>query len=914
MKEPTTLTNAVRLILLMFSSIALLPATALAQQTESAVPITEEVFVTGSRIARNEFSGPSPVVTIDAGEIASGGYVSIQDLLDDLPQNTGGSLTQQSTHGFTPAASGIDIRGVGMGRSLVLVNGHRLPMYPKAAGGTDNFVDTANLPLGAVERVEILTGGASAIYGSDAMGGVINIILKDEYDGVSLSARTSATDGGGRDSNQLSLTAGTSNENSSALFFVEYEKRDGLMAPQRDYMGIGTDLAFDHFFSSYSSYGASLRGPNGSTAQVSPAEPECNARGLQWWDYGNSNVNGICGFDRTSMRDLLPEQERISSMARFKKDLTENIRFRTDFSYTRSEVLSNIEPMPIGEGDYSWALDTTADTVTLTSGAGHAQVFTGVDTAFGGDFTGLDDGDYWYAHRGIEYGNRVNNITTQNLGINIGLEGTLTDNLDFDTNWTYSKLNVDTLNRGYATVSGFFDYIAGNIDGNSNGNSLLSIIPTDMVDATQYTPWEQADTSLTGFDFNLNGELNSFALSGGNIKWAAGIEVFRTWFASDTDEPSKKLEVLTTGGASGAGKRDWKSVYGEALLPVMKNVDITLAARYDEYSDFGSSAVPSISVEYRPIEDLLIRGQFAQTFRAPDMQRVYGDPSYGSLQVTDPQGCQNAGGTPGPDSPISACNGEHYIDTITGPNPDLDAEQGESWSVGAVYGFDLGGGWNVSADLWNIRLEDLVNELDAQTILSDYDTWGHLITRDQNGFAESVTATAQNVSFQETQGIDFALNYAIDAARLGTFSARLNSAYLLSWETQFDVNSDVEDKIEETNIPEWRHVARLGWDYNDLSLALVLNYISKMNGAFKKDMIDWGYAEDLESLQIDAHTTMNLSASYQLLPSTRIMVGINNLTDEGPNQDPTDYGWPHYPREYYDAVGREFFANVELNF
>jgi len=112
--------------------------------------------------------------------------------------------------------------------------------------------------------------------------------------------------------------------------------------------------------------------------------------------------------------------------------------------------------------------------------------------------------------------------------------------------------------------------------------------------------------------------------------------------------------------------------------PVTKNVDTTLAARYDEYSDFGGSAVPSIGVEYRPIEDLLIRGQFAQTFRAPDMQRVYGDPSYGSQQVTDPQGCQNAGGTPGPDSPISACNGEHYIDTITGPNPDLDAEQGES--------------------------------------------------------------------------------------------------------------------------------------------------------------------------------------------------------------------------------------------
>ncbi|WP_185236134.1 hypothetical protein [Teredinibacter franksiae] len=151
-----------------------------------------------------------------------------------------------------------------------------------------------------------------------------------------------------------------------------------------------------------------------------------------------------------------------------------------------------------------------------------------------------------------------------------------------------------------------------------------------------------------------------------------------------------------------------------------------------------------------------------------------------------------------------------------------------------MYGFDLGGDWNVSADLWNIRLEGLVNELDAQAILSDYDTWGHLITRDQNGFAESVTAKAQNVSFQETQGLDFALNYAIDAASLGTFSARLNSAYLLSWETQFDVNSDVENKLEETNVPEWRHVARLGWDYNDLSLALVLNYISKMNGAFKR--------------------------------------------------------------------------------
>ncbi|AVV82365.1 TonB-dependent receptor plug domain-containing protein [Shewanella putrefaciens] len=177
MTTQTVVARSVRFSLLTLVTASVSPFV-FAADTPAINEKVERIEVTGSRIKRTDLENASPVVVVSAADIEKGGFNSVQDVLGNLSQNSGGSMTQQEVHGFTPAASAVNLRGVGAGRVLTLINGKRVPKYPFGAGGTDSFVDTANIPLGAIERIEILTTGASAIYGSDAMGGVINIILK----------------------------------------------------------------------------------------------------------------------------------------------------------------------------------------------------------------------------------------------------------------------------------------------------------------------------------------------------------------------------------------------------------------------------------------------------------------------------------------------------------------------------------------------------------------------------------------------------------------------------------------------------------------------------------------------------------------------------------------------------------------
>ncbi|WP_186763548.1 TonB-dependent receptor plug domain-containing protein [Shewanella algae] len=239
MSTQTAVAKAIRFSLFAFVSTSI-PTMVYAADDAQATEQVERIEVTGSRIKRTDMENASPVVVMSAADIEKGGFNSVQDVLGNLSQNSGGSMTQQEVHGFTPAASSVNLRGVGAGRVLTLINGKRVPKYPFGAGGTDSFVDTANIPLGAIERIEILTTGASAIYGSDAMGGVINIILKKDVEQTTFKYRFSDTDEGGLRNNQFSFMTGVSSDTANLTFFAEYEDRTALKGTDRPEWG--TDI------------------------------------------------------------------------------------------------------------------------------------------------------------------------------------------------------------------------------------------------------------------------------------------------------------------------------------------------------------------------------------------------------------------------------------------------------------------------------------------------------------------------------------------------------------------------------------------------------------------------------------------------------------------------------------------------
>jgi len=862
----------------------------------------EQTIVTGSHLRRVDVETASPVLRISADSIQAVGFSSVQDVLSDLPQNSGGSMDQQQVFGFTPSASGVNLRGAGLGRSLTLVNGKRVPHYPVPAGGTDNFVDTANMPLGAVDRIEILTSGASAIYGSDAMGGVINVILKDEFEGLELSVKSGDTTHGGRDLTNITLSAGASGEKSKVSFFLERDEQGELKASQRNnFSNLGSDLAFDGAFGAYSSYGVSIRDGFGQVVQ-SISSQECSSRGLQ-----PTTTGGVanCGFDRSARRDLYPEMNRTSALANFSYQISDSVKAYSRFDYTFSDSFIQIEPMPVDEYTYYLGMDTDGNPdpgfITLSSDRSGSTARFDQATAFGGDFATLADGVYYPTRRMVEFGNRRTKSNTNNYTFLSGVKGEFGGDWHWDVDWLFSRTEYRDENYGYASADLYFSYLSSG----TSGRSVFDVMTQDEVDGASYIPWKRADSSFTGFSGSLDGTL--FSMPAGPVEVATGFESYREWFLNTSDTESLKGNILATGGSSGQGSRDFNAVYVESLFPLLSTLDLTLAGRYDDFSDFGNHTSPQVSLEYRPTKTMLFRALWADTFRAPDLQRVYGDPTVAFEQIADPHGCELQGGTVDPNSIIAACNGELYVDVLVGPNANLKPETGNNWNLGFVYN---AGELDASIDYWGMTINDIVNELTAQDIATNWDTYESLITRKPNGEISGVDAVAQNLSKRETSGVDFTADYAMSLNDLGRLRLGVNGTYLMKYDSQFSKLDPTENVIQIDRVPKWRVQFTVGWDLSAFSTNLYINYLGKMNGTNNEDFS----AEDLgHPTSIDDQIRMNLSSSYTM-GGFQAQIGINNLTDKGPNPDYTDFQWPYYPQEYYNALGRNYYVTLKYKF
>ncbi|WP_299788587.1 TonB-dependent siderophore receptor [uncultured Shewanella sp.] len=887
------LAKAVRFALITGAATAALSAPAVyAASDEESV---ERIQVTGSRIKRTDMETATPVTVMSADDMAKQGFTNIQDALESLTSTTS-AMTTQSVHGFTPAASSISLRGAGANRTLTLIDGKRLNQYPKPAGGTDNFVDTANLPMEAVQRIEILQSGGSAIYGADAVGGVINIILKKDFEGVALKYRHGDTTEGGGGSDRVALSIGSSSDRGNVSSFLEFTTNEQLKATDRENFGLHTDKVPHSEFSQYSSYGARISG--GSGAKALTAE-ECTAGGWFW-----DSARSICGFDRSQWRDLEPESSRFISSTNFNYELADDITFvgRLDFAEAKSETL--IEPMAIND----YRVNVSGDTLTVT-GRDLSKTFDNKATAMGGDFANAEDGDYMYIRRLHEFGNRTTETKTRNYFFTAGLQGVVFDEYDWDASVNYGRTNVDVFRGGYATVGGMFDYITAG----ENGNSLLKNMTAADVEEASYTPFEKSQSTQKNVQANIGG--TAFEMPAGDALFAFGAEYTKQDYQTESDSESAKGNILSTGGSSGAGERSYWATYAELSLPVLDTLTVDAALRYDRYSDFGGNLSPQIAVEYRPLDELLVRGSVTSVFRAPDMHRVYGDATAGFSTVIDFKQCQALGGTPGqthPDPRINEICNELHIDSTTGANKDLEAETGYTANIGAVWGGDS---LNASFDLWEWKLDDMVSDISASKAAREYEQYEDMITRDADGTITHVNAVAQNLSFQKVRGIDLTAGYGWDLNEYGELKLNFNGTYILLSEFQLSPTDPVEDDIDNGGLPQYRANLVLGYFIEDFEATLGAYHTARMHGMQYKSFKEAGGEDFDESAhEVASQTKWNLTAGYNISDDIRVKAGVVNLFDAGPNFDPTATSWPHYQRSVYNARGREWFIEGEVKF
>ncbi len=845
--------------------------TAFAEEVEKL----DKIQVTGSRIARVDVEGPSPVIVISSEDIEVRGFTDVFEALNSLNQNTGGVQNQQDSFSFTPTAQAINLRGLGVGRSLILLDGKRLPMFPLGANGDTNFVDVGQIPIAAVERIEVLTDAASAVYGSDAMSGVVNIILKKDYEGVSLKARVGDSAGGGYGNHRLEFLGGTSTENARATFVAQVQNNEILRNQDRDWSN--ADNSTRSQFSAYSSYGATFNAADGR--KITP--DDCQA---VVGEYGIDRTDGRCGFNRSGYRTLKPENESFDLMSNIEFDLSENMSAFTRLRYGRKETIAYFEPNP-------YKVDLVAtDPGNPTFGTADA-----VD----GSFT----------RRMVEFGPRQSSADTQYLGGLAGLSGSLMDAYDWEVSVGYTKQHLKESSP--EIIQEVMDDMvkSGEVD-------LLQTIPQSVIDAARGESSTDAKSSIVSWSASLSGDV--FELPAGAVSVASYAELNRSWYKDQRDQGTLDGIYSGKGGTSGGGSRTQTGLGAEVLVPVLENLELNLAARYDNYDDdseTGSATTPKVSFAYRPIDSLLVRGSWGKSFRAPDMQRLFGGGTNAFNSSLDPSYCAENKGTAKEED---AC-GTQYFDVTTGANKELKEETATNYAFGAV--FEVVEDLSVSVDWFKTDLKDLVTDPELGRVIANPSRYaGAEVIREETtdgslGAIDKVIYGPVNQAGETVEGVDVSIRYSFPETSVGSFTAALSTSHILTGESQTSANDPVKDYTE--YMPKLQATLNLGWSYEKVSTNVFVKYRSSYCSEFANDYYFTDCAEakaDGYETKVGSMTTVNLSGKYRFSDNASVGFGITNLFDKTPPADPLSDFAPFYAVSYDNPVGRAFYLEAGYEF
>ncbi|MDJ0806896.1 MAG: TonB-dependent receptor, partial [Gammaproteobacteria bacterium] len=595
----------------------------------------EKFVVTGSHIKRTDIEGVSTVKIMDREDIERSGFTSLNQLFRETIYSSSGLKDEQFTQDFTPASAGIDLRGLGVNRTLVLVNGRRTPIFPFGQDGKSSFVDINLIPLSAVERVEILKDGASAIYGSDAIAGVVNIILRKDYEGVGAAVQYGQTSEGDGEEGRLNLIGGHTGDRGNVTFIFDYLDRDVVWAKDRD-ITASADGPFDNRSSSGNP--GTITRDDGSREP----DPRCPADRI---------VGTNCMYDFAPYITLIPGVEQLGMVLSGDYELTGSLSLFADASYTNRKSERDLAPS-------TGTFDVPGDVNTLYPGE-----------------------DVSVKYRLLELGPRTDEFETDSYNLLAGLNG-------YIGNWDWELVagmgKIDTSSEGVSGYTTEADVEAAIASGDLDP---LGTSPNfDPDDITRVTT-RDGESKLQHVDFELTGDL--LEMEHGTLATAVGLEYRDEEYSEEFDEVTESGDILTIGGVSGEGDRHVTAAYAEFSIPVLDNLELQLAGRYDDYSDFGSTFNPKLGVRWQATDGVLLRFNAGTGFKAPALHELYGNEIISFESIYDP------------------VVGEVVeVPTVASGNPDLEAEESENYSLGLVW--DITQDWDMGIDYWRIDNENAV--------------------------------------------------------------------------------------------------------------------------------------------------------------------------------------------------------------
>ncbi|MED5524400.1 MAG: TonB-dependent receptor [Pseudomonadota bacterium] len=839
----------------------------------------ERIEVTGSRIKRTDIEGASPVTVIDQAAIQKTGIQSLGDLLQELP-GAGSALNTAVNNGGSGATE-IDLRHLGSKRVLVLLNGRRM-INGIGGGGVGSAVDLNTIPLAAVKRIEVLKDGASAVYGSDAIAGVVNVITKDDFDGAEASAywgrNAKEKDGTIR---SYEFTVGTTGERGNMLLAASYTTQDATWAGDRDISKYGySSTTPGGHFRDFDKVNSAM--PN--NAQLTPGTDGSSISDYE--DYADA-------YNYAPQNYLQTPQDRKSVYALGNYDITDNVRLTSDFLFTNRQSSQLLAAMPLTIGSQFGVI---AGSVNIDESNPY-NIWGTTLYGNGANNPGTDyDGNIRIQRRVTEAGNRIYTQDVNTYRWSTGLSGGIGD-----TSWTWDINYIYGKSTSTDTTTGLLNYdhiktALGDVD---TCNATSGCVPLNlfggegsitqgMVDYITFTGVDNSGQELRDITANITGDL--FELPAGAVQGAFGVER-RDEKGFDTPDP------LTQIGASSGNQRDAttgsfniKEAYAEFFIPVLDNLTLSTAARYSKHNAFGSETTTKFGVEYRPIDDLLLRATKAEGFRAPSIAELYqgGSDSYDG--VDDP--CNGGGaGAPGcAGVPTSYEQSNAQIRATWVSNPDLKPEKSDSFTVGFVYNPSWLEGFNVSVDYYDIEVKDTIGRIGSQTILDTCAETGTVlcqyITRDATtGDVIELENGYVNSGKTETKGYDFTAAYSFGTS-VGDFKVSLDGNYMSEYkDTIIDLATGASStesyegyELGDDGYPRLKANLSLDWNYDAWSASWETRFI---DGMTVYPYYGEGVTNDMDNVVYNDVQAGYFWQDYNV----QFTVGIDNVFNDKPNPE-----------------------------
>jgi iron complex outermembrane recepter protein len=860
---------------------------------------TERIEVTGSNIKRLEGETALPVLVITRAEIRNTGALTAQDLLERIPMiQSLGAVNEALGEGSTLVGfTGASLRGFGTGRTLVLVNGKRVAPYAlsvQIGGGAD----LSAIPLAVIERIEILKDGASAVYGTDAIAGVINFILRKDFQGAEASATLLDTQHGGARQTRYSATIGAGDvgkDRWNAFFTADYMKQDPLAAKARaiSHTAYIPELGIDG--TTGNSVPANISQPGGFTGTFNPTIPVTGASPtscLPPFSFPTTRSPQQCRFDFASVIETIPSFTKEHYLGRATFQVTPQVQAYVEGAYYKGTFDQRISPTPIPEIG-----------VLQPTSPFYPAAF--IATIPGGDPTL----PVVLSYRSLETGPRYDQAKVDQSQLIAGLQGAI-GRWDYSTSFNYTaNQQIDTLKSGYLSEARWRAVFA---TGTVNPFALNTpAVIAQLQDALVMGDASKNTAKNHGVDARLSTEI--MQLAAGPLALAFGLDyrkeqldLVNADFVSNGDIIGGAGSIPSLVGVS----RKVSAAFAEMNIPLLRNLEMNVAARYDHYSDFGNTTNPKLTLRWIPTREFLLRAAYGTGFRAPTLSDLFQPMLMGITggAYDDPLRCPTT-------QTVNDCNTQ--MNVRTGGNAALKPERSKQWYAGLV--FEPGDRLSIGVDYYRISMRDVIGAISDSTIFADYNRYAPTqIVRGPvdpqfpslPGPIAYVLEDLLNFGKQETSGIDVDVTCRFAQAAIGRIVAKLNGSYVMSWkQTTFD-SSDYPDYVGLQRglgaVSRWRHFASLNWARGPWGATLTQNF---QLGYHEDDLVNGGLR------RVGNYEIYDAQARWEGMENVVVSLGVRNVFDRAPPPSTQSSTFQiGYDPSYGDPRGRMFYGTIRVSF